>query len=597
MTSFGAKIDNSINNGTGPYLFRIEGQIHHWLGTLCPPANEKPRFLQMYIYDTENEVSNTLQIFSDNTRSQLSANFVSLITNELQECNELVKLFHTAKDLIHSTDVPNFCIRLYASHQQLCYDKPFAGCIGAIVNDNDCFSNSFDIIIRNKDSGPQRINKLHPMYMSLQYPLLFIYGEPGWSPDMGLTTPPDAKERSLSMNMLNQDIFRTKHLQGIHDAILKGDHDRRDIGRRIILPSSFTGVPRYMYKHYQDALAICRVHRNPQYFITFTCNVTWCEILRYMAQYPLLKAQDRPNIIARVLHIKVNSLLNFLKTKKPFVEVAADLYTIEFQKRGLPHYHLLLWVVPSQKIKDAEDIDNYISAEIPDPLLEPKLYKIVSDCMMHGPCGLANVNSPCMKSGTCSKKFPKNYEQTMSFDKNGYARYRIQLTPHSVVKNGVPLDNQFVVPYNRTLSLHYEEHINVEYCGWSMLIKYLFKYISKGTDRIRYAITRSPALPNEHATNNNVPQIDEISNFVDGRFICPHEAAWRIFNFLIHDRNPPVQVLSVHLENMQNVRFKDKDRLPNVARNPNVAKTTLTEWLRIIRWIREVDTCVTSTTF
>ncbi|GKD77035.1 hypothetical protein Tco_1339656 [Tanacetum coccineum] len=37
MASLGANIDNSINNGRGPYVFRISGQIYHWIGSMCPP--------------------------------------------------------------------------------------------------------------------------------------------------------------------------------------------------------------------------------------------------------------------------------------------------------------------------------------------------------------------------------------------------------------------------------------------------------------------------------------------------------------------------------------------------------------------------------
>jgi len=74
--------------------------------------------------------------------------------------------------------------------------------------------------------------------------------------------------------------------------------------------------------------------------------------------------------------------------------------------------------------------------------------------------------------------------------------------------------------------------------------------------------------------------INEIQNFVDARFICHYEAAWRIFNFDIHHRNPPVQVLAVHLENMQTVRFKDRQPLQSILSNPMTKKTTLTQWLR-----------------
>ncbi|XP_076928067.1 uncharacterized protein LOC143591885 [Bidens hawaiensis] len=121
-------------------------------------------------------------------------------------------------------------------------------------------------------------------------------------------------------------------------------------------------------------------------------------------------------------------------------------------------------------------------------------------------------------------------------------------------------------------------HINVKYCGWSMLIKYLFKYISKGADRIRYSISKTPT-ETDRSHRPQPSNVNEIQNFIDGRFICPHEAAWRIFNFDIHVRNPAVQVLAVHFENMQNVTFRETDLLENVATNTFSKRTTLIEWL------------------
>ncbi|XP_076951991.1 uncharacterized protein LOC143625576 [Bidens hawaiensis] len=120
-------------------------------------------------------------------------------------------------------------------------------------------------------------------------------------------------------------------------------------------------------------------------------------------------------------------------------------------------------------------------------------------------------------------------------------------------------------------------HINVEYCGWSMLIKYLFKYISKGVDRVRYTIT-STQCPTD-ISPQQLSRVNEIQNFLDGRFICPHEASWRIFNFRIHERNPAIQSLAVHLENMQNITFRDNDLLHNVSSNTFNGRTTLTAWL------------------
>lgn len=65
MTSLGAEVDNSINTGRGPYVFKILGKIYHWIGNMCPEQNKEPKFLQLYIYDTANEVKNRLQHFNN----------------------------------------------------------------------------------------------------------------------------------------------------------------------------------------------------------------------------------------------------------------------------------------------------------------------------------------------------------------------------------------------------------------------------------------------------------------------------------------------------------------------------------------------------
>ncbi|XP_021971488.1 uncharacterized protein LOC110866654 [Helianthus annuus] len=198
--------------------------------------------------------------------------------------------------------------------------------------------------------------------------------------------------------------------------------------------------------------------------------------------------------------------------------------------------------------------------------------------MVHGPCGLLNPKAPCMRDGTCSKSFLKNFEPVTWFDKEGYVHYKRSPNGHHVLRNGIQIDNGYVVPYNKRLSSRFNAHINVEYRGWNMMIKYLFKYISKGADRVRFSIQQAEQDSTSTSTNGH-SSVDEIKNFVDGRFICPHEAAWRILNFAIHERNPAVQILAVHLERMQNVTFRDNSKLQSIINNPSFGKTTLTEWL------------------
>ena len=77
-------------------------------------------------------------------------------------------------------------------------------------------------------------------------------------------------------------------------------------------------------------------------------------------------------------------------------------------KHGLPHCHLLLWLLAHHRITP-DKIDNVICAKILDPSVDPELHRIVMSNMVHGPCGCINPNSPCMQDGRCSKKYPKQY--------------------------------------------------------------------------------------------------------------------------------------------------------------------------------------------
>ena len=101
----------------------------------------------------------------------------------------------------------------------------------------------------------------------------------------------------------------------------------------------------------------------------------------------------------------------------------AVLYTVEFQKRGLPHAHILVWFSEDPKVT-TEAIDSFISAEIPDPIVDLLGYSLVSEFMMHGPCGEMNDKCVCMKKGVCSKYFPKDFQTETTIDATGFTLYR-----------------------------------------------------------------------------------------------------------------------------------------------------------------------------
>ncbi|XP_071691812.1 uncharacterized protein [Rutidosis leptorrhynchoides] len=364
MTSFGARIDDTVNDGRSPYIFKISGQVYHWIGSMCPQEGSPPLFLQLYIYDTEHEIDNIMSHFSGRASGNLYDIVVSQLIQLLDTHNELVKLFRTARDKCSEFEVPTFKVRLFSLAGSRQHQLPTSDAIGAIVLDSGPLSiTDYDVIIESKYDRPRRINKLHPSYMSLQYPLIFFFGEPGFHPDLMLRDVPGSsggRSRKMSMNMYysyqihdrlrvyslmlrwgrlfqqyivtiycsieldrmdyfrkNQQNIRNEYLSGLYDAISRGEKTGYDVGSHTILPASFTGGPRYMYSHYLDALAICRVYGNPQFFVTFTCNVKWPEIARYLQSYPRMSASDRADIVARVFHFKVTQFLAFIKESKP----------------------------------------------------------------------------------------------------------------------------------------------------------------------------------------------------------------------------------------------------------------------------------------
>jgi hypothetical protein len=88
------------------------------------------------------------------------------------------------------------------------------------------------------------------------------------------------------------------------------------------------------------------------------------------------------------------------------------MYTIEFQKRGLPHAHILLWLDNRDKLDSPDKIDSVICAELPDKALFPKLYSTVTNFMIHGPCGSGFDDSPCRKTFTVQNFILRNLSTT-----------------------------------------------------------------------------------------------------------------------------------------------------------------------------------------
>ena len=123
--------------------------------------------------------------------------------------------------------------------------------------------------------------------------------------------------------------------------------------------------------------------------------------------------------------------------------------------------------------------------------------------------------------------------------------------------------------------MRYKVHINMDWCNQSSSIKYLFKYINKGNDRITIVVVyENWTIRSAH--NNE----DEIKKYLDCRYVSPSEACWYIFSFPIQCRKPYVERLVFHLEGEHSVYFNDYEHIDDVILKPYVTESIFTSWLQ-----------------
>jgi len=372
---------------------------------------------------------------------------------------------------------------------------------------------------------------------------------------------------------------RVENRQGLEDAAANGT-PLSEVGTKVILPSSFSGGPRQMWQLYHDAMAIVRSCGKPDLFITMTANPKWDEITN--ALLPGQTAQDRPDLVARVFRLKLQALLRLITEKCVFGRLVAHVYVVEFQKRGLPHAHILIILQASDKPHNAADYDRMVCAELPDKIQFPELYETVTSCMLNGPCGLANSNAPCMKDGKCSKHYPKPFTETTTADSDDYPIYRRRDDGQTFHKprsrKNYEFTNRDVVPYNPYLSQTFNCHIKVEIATSISSVKYLYKYVYKGHDRTAISIQRDEA-----------EVVDEVKDYLDARYVSTSEACWRIFEFKMHQNLPSVERLPIHIENGESIMYDPAiETAEEIISRPYLETTKLTAFFEACSQFPEI---------
>ena len=223
----------------------------------------------------------------------------------------------------------------------------------------------------------------------------------------------------------------------------------------------------------------------------------------------------------------------------------------------------------SAKLSGLDAFDKYISAELPDEKKYPLMHRLVCKHMMHGPCGVLNPKCPCMVDGQCRFKYPRQFCESTQQGKDAYPIYRRREDGNQVRVRNKWLDNRWVVPYNPTFLMRYNCHINVDVCYSIKGVKYLYKYIYKGSDCASFSV--GPGDDSDIAVN-------EIKQYRKARCITAIEVVYRLYRFPIYSMNPPVLQMQVHMPGMHMVPFKENENLEDIVKHSSSQWSMLTEY-------------------
>ncbi|GMF48411.1 unnamed protein product [Phytophthora fragariaefolia] len=496
--------DQSVVGQHGVYTYRIQRTMGHFMGSMLPYVDRRtgervpPKFVQIYIVDPDmQERANRRKgIFAD-----LDIVALQDIENMMVECNPFAQQFLSfgqklREDFARGMQVKDILYVLHSKPSEpRTYNLPTVSEVGVALVEDGIFTRPRNLYVVAKDHSLLRLFETDEKYDPLQYPLLFPYGDLGWTyTDTALhqggrlfqqwvvDQRAKCEQEQLRWVAKNLKKLRAELYHGISDALL--NEETVTLGEGEVWVSVYdratgTLVHPGRGSRYEDFLN--QVGKRIASRRTLRESSEHVQTLSGVHGYRAGTAQDRREIVARVWQLKLKAKLADLD-EGLLGRLEARIYVVEFQKRGSPHAHIVIIVADEDKPRTREIIDKLVSAEVPDKEINPDLYETVMTCMMHGPCGPVNPDSPCMKDGKCTKGFPKPLLEVTQANLDGFPLYRRRRRePGVLIFKDRQYDNEtvnlWVVPYNAYLCQKYDWYINVEVCTTIGAIKYLYKYV------------------------------------------------------------------------------------------------------------------------
>ena len=605
--SLGSSVFEDLTKAHGPATFKMAGRSWRLLPTAVYPSTGPKKFAQIYSLPVNEATDRRTSVFANQNRAPLRRDWLASLHSMLLECNSLVRSFVQSVDSGQDWQVNVGALEVSQPHAVAANETM----IGLLVNGGGL---RHSIVVPQHDAGSRLIivPDLDPYYQPLHFVLLFPFGDPQWGLHLSRSNsdnrkrkrgcPPitlfdymkfhlqrraaqtvsihdfgrlfeewfvdsflQSENQKLQYLKHNQGLFRRDRCSAIRQQLNMGVPPRQMGSPATHLPSSFVRGYRYYRELYADAMTLPANYGGIDYFLTFTTNPSWPEIV---GNSGLKNGMNSPDLYCRVFYIKMRALLCDVIINGVLGVVEAYAWSVEFQQRGLPHMHACFIMRSEDKPHRPEIVDRIVAAQLPDAAVDLPYFRAVTKHMMHGPCGVHNPSHYCMQHGQCRFDYPKRLQAATSIPQDGYTKLARPLGV-SVDLGNFQADNGWVVPHNRYLLMKYDAHINVECSSSIAVVKYMFSYIYKGTKSSSATVRNSS---------------DEIQIFSDGRITSAAEAMWHVLGFETHKQLPTVQRLGCSMPDDPDVLFdgsKEPLEVEQVAADALEAPSHLKSWFAL----------------
>ena len=463
------RVSGGFVHGLGvPSNVAISGRVYHQMRDTAQGEHS----MRWFLYD---EASRAQQVLSQ----KIPEGHFNIVNHLIRTVNPYVgHLQHAA-----SRTNPDECFALELR------DDVVGGEVAAILHTSlsTPIAPRSVVIWNHGETSTRTVNILSSHYEPLQYPLLFPQGTPGWHPGVSNNC---SQIRWYRMRILRDERFhlfgrlgneylvdmysrvedqrldylrrgRKQQLADMKEVIREAREriNRLDVGEPLdtneqpedrdtnctaaeesfLLPATFPGSRAWASEQVSDSLAIVADRGDPSLFITMTTNPNWPEIQTRLL--PGQQAADIPDIVNRAFKARLSNAMS--QIRKHFGKVAYSIKVTEFQKRGLPHIHMVLRLGISPHHDCSTDfktnhlcdhgtepgipfhkLSQVISAEIPLEEDDPELRQLVLTYNQHPRSHLTSQRSRCNKDGRCIWRFPHQIREHNELDPHGKVRFR-----------------------------------------------------------------------------------------------------------------------------------------------------------------------------